>query len=409
MGVHAIDMTGQRFGRLLVLERDGSTKHGTAIFSCQCDCGNKKSVRGTLLRNGSTQSCGCLNRERTRDINFEDLTGRTFGKWQVLEYHSSKLGNSVFKCKCTCGKIALMIACNLKSGHSKGCKNCSARERSLEYGRAAKNRLFSEYKRGARDRGYCFDLSFEKFVEICEQNCVYCNTPPYKIKQPGICYQSGNWTYNGIDRIDNEDGYTESNCVACCTICNWMKMDTNKDEFLEHIKKIDQWTTEHALDYFKLIPSLLTLPIQCACSHREKGQKYCTYCREHGYPAKRNLYFQYRNSADKKGRVFTLSFERFVKICEQRCAYCNSLPHMIKWICGPSAAWKYNGVDRVDNGVGYIESNCITACKACNRMKRNMNRDVFIKHVKKIARYQSSKEFRVYSLSDYAKLTCHIS
>lgn len=58
-----VDLTGQRFGRWVVLERASNTPNGTARWICQCDCGTKRIVIGRDLRNGSSQSCGCLHRE----------------------------------------------------------------------------------------------------------------------------------------------------------------------------------------------------------------------------------------------------------------------------------------------------------------------------------------------------------
>jgi hypothetical protein len=59
-----IEMTGRRFGRLVVLSRNGSCTSGGAIWSCMCDCGEIKSILGKSLRSGVTQSCGCLGKER---------------------------------------------------------------------------------------------------------------------------------------------------------------------------------------------------------------------------------------------------------------------------------------------------------------------------------------------------------
>ena len=61
------DITGQKFGRLTVIKKVENTKNGTAQWLCRCDCGNEKVVRGTFLRNGSIQSCGCLNQELSRE------------------------------------------------------------------------------------------------------------------------------------------------------------------------------------------------------------------------------------------------------------------------------------------------------------------------------------------------------
>lgn len=57
-----IDLTGQRFGRLTVIEREG-TMYGQASWLCSCSCGKQTVVRGHSLRNGDTQSCGCLAAE----------------------------------------------------------------------------------------------------------------------------------------------------------------------------------------------------------------------------------------------------------------------------------------------------------------------------------------------------------
>ena len=53
------DLTGQRFGRLVVIERAESTKDGKARWVCLCDCGTTSIKVGKLLRNGHCKSCGC--------------------------------------------------------------------------------------------------------------------------------------------------------------------------------------------------------------------------------------------------------------------------------------------------------------------------------------------------------------
>ena len=60
-----IDLTGQRFGRLLVIRRVECEKHGEAKWLCQCDCGNETAVFGYLLRSGKTSSCGCSKHDET--------------------------------------------------------------------------------------------------------------------------------------------------------------------------------------------------------------------------------------------------------------------------------------------------------------------------------------------------------
>ena len=54
-----IDLTGQRFGKLVVTEYAGRNERRESLWMCQCDCGNESIVRGDVLRRGTTESCGC--------------------------------------------------------------------------------------------------------------------------------------------------------------------------------------------------------------------------------------------------------------------------------------------------------------------------------------------------------------
>lgn len=54
------DLTGQRFGKLLVLERAENSWDGRVKWKCQCDCGTIKEITGEVLRRGDAMSCGCM-------------------------------------------------------------------------------------------------------------------------------------------------------------------------------------------------------------------------------------------------------------------------------------------------------------------------------------------------------------
>ena len=57
------NLTGQRFGRLVVIKRVGSDKQKRATWECQCDCGNLCIVSSSYLLNENTKSCGCLHHD----------------------------------------------------------------------------------------------------------------------------------------------------------------------------------------------------------------------------------------------------------------------------------------------------------------------------------------------------------
>lgn len=58
-----IDLTGRRFGRLVVTGRVPGLSHKATIWRAACDCGKETTVRGDSLRRGDTHSCGCLRQE----------------------------------------------------------------------------------------------------------------------------------------------------------------------------------------------------------------------------------------------------------------------------------------------------------------------------------------------------------
>lgn len=84
---------------------------------------------------------------------------------------------------------------------------------------------FSIYKGNAVSKDREWQLSLEQFERLVQSPCVYCN----EIDSKG---------FNGIDRIDNMLGYTKENCDPCCSMCNYMKQDYSKEEFLRKISLI---------------------------------------------------------------------------------------------------------------------------------------------------------------------------
>lgn len=123
-----IDLTGQKFGRLLVLSRaDSQTKD--VKWTCQCDCGNITIVAGKHLKDGSTVSCGCRLQELKATFGqrcpgkMKDIAGQTFGYLTAIEATNKRGADEsvIWKCKCKCGKEILVNGSNLRSGHTKSC------------------------------------------------------------------------------------------------------------------------------------------------------------------------------------------------------------------------------------------------------------------------------------------------
>lgn len=108
-----IDLTGQRFGKLTVIKESAERKGGRVCWECQCDCGNVVVVKGLSLKNGDTKSCGCL-----RTV---DEIGKRYGKWTVIERGANLGRRARWLCECDCGTRELVLASNLRNGTSKSC------------------------------------------------------------------------------------------------------------------------------------------------------------------------------------------------------------------------------------------------------------------------------------------------
>lgn len=93
------------------------------------------------------------------------------------------------------------------------------------------------------------------------------------------------------------------------------------------------------------------------------------------------LYKQYQCNAKCRGLEFVLTPEEFVELSQKRCHYCGDGPNNY------SSGYQYNGIDRVDNNVGYIAVNCVPCCKICNRAKRELGLDEFKAWINRIRVY----------------------
>lgn len=105
-----------------------------------------------------------------------------------------------------------------------------------------------------------------------------------------------------------------------------------------------------------------------------------------------NLYYQYKYNAKKRGYSFELNKEEFSDLINSNCHYCGSEPkNNRKILANDSNGFTYNGIDRVDNSIGYSFNNCVTSCKICNRAKDILTYDEFINWIKTVHNYLNLK------------------
>jgi len=178
---------GKTINRWTVIKLLKSNHHRQKIYLAKCICGSLKEVIGSAILNGTSKSCGCLQKE---------VTTRIFRKAK---------GESGF------------------------------------------NYFYSTLKRNAKIRNLEFDNSeeFKELIkELTKKKCYYCGIEPHQeIVSNCPTYteegkEHGKYIYNGIDRVDNSKGYIEDNVTPCCGRCNRAKDTYKQEEFFAWINQI---------------------------------------------------------------------------------------------------------------------------------------------------------------------------
>ena len=165
---------GTRFGRLAIISQHHQDNKWRRYYQCKCDCGATPIVHGSAMVSGNTQSCGCLSAEK-------------------------------------------------------------ARQRGLPMGEAAMRQVIAGYRQKAKKSGRKFAISKEAAIQLLTSDCFYCGAVPANVKKSP--HQTGDFKYNGIDRIDSRLGYVVGNVVPCCRICNIAKNTMNQEAFISWIKR----------------------------------------------------------------------------------------------------------------------------------------------------------------------------
>lgn len=133
-----IDLTGQTFGRLTVLEKDKVRKtSGGSYWICRCECGTIKSVKSISLRNGDISSCGCYRQEQLRKAKYQksekEMLNKRFGKLIVKKRseHKGNGGELYWICQCDCGNIVEVRGHELRRKDENRTVSCGCYHRSV--------------------------------------------------------------------------------------------------------------------------------------------------------------------------------------------------------------------------------------------------------------------------------------
>jgi len=300
-----------------------------------------------------------LDKAEKEQIRYCDIAR---GCYTVLEDHQIKCTHCLHKARITDRKrndkkrqdpnLCLDCGCNFtnpqvlraKGKHDKDLRRCvpcyekllkhesarPARERNYK-AEAFTNKhvIWNHYVKGAQKRGINFALPKTRFNELILQRCFYCAH-----KKEG--------EVNGIDRLNNNEGYHEDNVVPCCEPCNIMKGSQHPQEFIDKL---------YAIHLFRSTAT----PIS-----QDLIEKWKTYV------SKTNAnYKTYAKHANTRNIQFLLSEQDFTEIVTSPC-----------YLCGLEGS---TGIDRFNNAIGYLKENCRPCCGHCNLLKKTQRYEDLIR------------------------------
>ena len=185
------DRTGDKYGRLTVINHEGKDKRNKHLWLCKCLCGNEKVVVSDNLSSGKSNSCGCLKAE------FLARKGNQFGLFEDRE-------------------SALL---NVQYSH--------IRRRHLQLNRGDNVLNLDSFKLKSKSPcKYCGLAHSKEIEDRLNESKTQKRMSDFILK------------INGIDRVDIAKGYTEENTVSCCKFCNFAKHTMSESDFYRWIKRV---------------------------------------------------------------------------------------------------------------------------------------------------------------------------
>lgn len=223
------DLTGQRFGKLVVLNKEANIGVKTA-WKVKCDCGKENITKTGNLVNGHARSCGC-------EINYIKMNplGKTFGRLTVISDFDRQGSSRYYLCKCSCGEETVVSTTCLNSGTTRSC-GCLRRELTAKRMSLLKGEKNYGWKGGnaISERGTSEYSKWRKFV-LKRDSCI-CQ----------ICGETENIEAHHLNSFlkFKDQRFLPENGVCLCHFCHKLfhveygSGDNTKEQFEEFRAKL---------------------------------------------------------------------------------------------------------------------------------------------------------------------------
>ena len=176
-----------------------------------------------------------------------DIKGIKFNKLTAINY----MGKSKWRFICDCGKTTIKEGYSVKNGRTKSCgclREEAARKLNLKkWGESSFTHIYLSYKKRSEYMDRIFDLSKEEVKKLIDSPCHYCGAQRSNEKKSR--FNNGSYFYNGLDRVNNNNGYEISNVVSSCWKCNEAKKTMLYNDFLAWISRVYKHRIEKKTNY----------------------------------------------------------------------------------------------------------------------------------------------------------------
>jgi len=290
-----------------------------------------------------------------------NLLGKRFGKLLVIDSapHDCKIQRRKWKCLCDCGNEKIATVLDLRVGDTKSC-GCWHRENSAQLIKKVHENNVKYHPKESSARtvwGTIYkEVSFENFFYLSQLNCFYCDGPPrteknaFWLGKREYSKLNGNFSYNGLDRLDSSKGHTIDNVVTACLFCNIFKRERSLQEFYHHIVGVIEAKRT------RVSPALYRL-------YANDIKDF--YYNDKFLDAAIKVYEEHYADGD-------LKFKEFYKLSQLNCYYCGILPN------NKRDHFSYNGLDRINSNLPHNYDNLVPSCKWCNFSKKDFPMEIFL-------------------------------
>lgn len=206
----SIDITGRRFGKLTVVGKSGEKSvDGRTLWLCNCDCGSQKLATAQSLLRGSTTACGCTHAPDLTGQRF----GRLLVLEPTGESNTDK--SRLWHCRCDCGRETIVTTKALRSGSTVSC-GCRKLEAGRENGcrnrtHGMKGTRLYRIWRGMKTR--CYRKANSDYANYGGRGIGICEDWRNDFQAFATwALAHGYAPHLSIDRVDNNGGYSPANC-----------------------------------------------------------------------------------------------------------------------------------------------------------------------------------------------------